>query len=114
MTAIYPVLGQVSPTGTSQTTLYVVPAGKYVVGSTLFLANITHLTSEADILVTVRVRPAGVTAVNKHIIVPGVRIQPRTVETVTAGFSMEAGDLMTVECDVANGLAASLFGTVLP
>jgi hypothetical protein len=112
--AEYPVLGQASPGVTSETDLYEVPPGLSALGSTLFLANITHLTTPADIFVTVRVRPAGVTSAAKHIIVPGIKIRPRQVETITAGFGMVGTDLMTVECSVANGLAATLFGAELP
>ena len=111
MTAIYPVLGQVSPTTTTETSLYAVPALKYAIGSTLVLANVTHLTTEADVFVTVRVRPAGAAALTKHIIVPAIRIRARTAETLTIGMGLATTDLVTVQCSTADGLAATLFGT---
>jgi hypothetical protein len=114
MTANYLVLGQVSPTGTAETTLYTVPSGKSAVISTLFLSNVTHLSAEASIFVTVRVRPAGASAVTKHIIVPGSLILARRALTITAGITLATTDVVTVQSSVANGLAATLCGTEMP
>ena len=111
MTAIYPVLGQVSPTGTAETALYTAPSGKYAIGSTLFLSNITHLGTPANIAVTVRVRPAGAAAANKHIIVPAVLLLPNQSLTMTVGVTLAATDVISVQSSVANGLAATLCGT---
>jgi hypothetical protein len=110
-TATYKVLNQVSPAVTTETTLYTVPAGTQSIVSTLTLSNITHLATPGPITVTVRVRPAGIAAANKHIVVPAVSIPANQAYTLTLGISLATTDVVSVQSSVANGLAASAFGT---
>jgi hypothetical protein len=107
MPAVYKVLGQVSPTNTSEATLYVVPSATEAVGSTLIIANISASAATA----TLRVRPAGIAAANKHIVLPEVTIFPNRALTLTIGLTLEATDLVTLQSSAGNALSASLFGT---
>lgn len=105
--ATYKVLGQVSPTGTTETTLYTVPGGTQAIGATFTLCNITTTT----VKVTVRVRPAGVAAANKHFLLKDVSVYPGTTPVVRGGFTFAATDVVSVQLDTANGIAVHLYGT---
>lgn len=105
--ATYKVLGQVAPTGTTETTLYTVPGGAQSIGATLSICNITTTT----VKVTVRVRPAGVAAANKHFLLKDVAVQPNTTPLVRGGLSLAATDVVSVQLDTANGAAVHLYGT---
>lgn len=114
-TAAYKVLGQSAPSATTETTLYQVPAGTQTIVSTLTLANITHLGTPGPITVTVRVRPGGAAAANQHIVMPAISLPANQAYTLTLGISLTrtsgVGDILSVQSSVANGLAASAFGT---
>lgn len=105
--ATYKVLGQVSPTGTGETGLYTVPGGAQAIGATLTLCNITTTT----VKVTVRVRPGGITAANKHFLLKDVAVDPGTTPLVRGGITLAATDQVTVQADTANGVAVHLYGT---
>lgn len=105
--ASYKVLGQVAPTGTTETTLYTVPGGADAIAATLTICNITTTT----VKVTVRVRPAGAAAANKHFLLKDVAVLPGTTPIVRGGITLDATDLVTVQLDTANGAAVHLYGT---
>lgn len=108
MTAIYKVLGQEAPAVTTEVSLYAVPAAPVsAIGSTLVIANISASTASA----TVRVRPAGISATNKHIIVPAVEIKAHSLLTLTLGITLAGTDVVSVQSSAANAFAFSLFGT---
>lgn len=105
--ATYKVLGQVAPTGTTETTLYMVPGGVQAIAATLSIANITT----TNVKVTVRVRPAGAAAVNKHILLNAVLVYPNTTPLIRGSFTLDATDVVSVQVDTANGAAVHLYGT---
>lgn len=103
----YKVLGQVAPMVTTETTLYTVPGGAESIGSTLTICNITT----ATVKVTVRVRPAGAAAADKHYLLKDVAVDPGTTPLVRGGFTLAATDVVSVQVDTANGAAVHLYGT---
>lgn len=107
--AAYKVLGQVAPTATTETTLYTAPGGAQAIGATLAICNITTTV----VKVTVRVRPAGAAAVNKHYLLKDVSVLPGTTPLVRGGITLAATDVVSVQLDTANGAAVQLFGTEL-
>ncbi len=108
-TETYSVLGQAAPTGTTETTLLTVGAAQQVVASTLAICNITANTCHAD----VNVRPGGAAVANAHANLRNTAIDPYTTLFVTIGLTLAATDVVSVRSDTGNGLAFSLYGTVI-
>lgn len=107
--ASYKVLGQVAPIDTSETTVYAVPGATQAIGTSISICNITTVV----VKVSVRVRPAGVAAANKHYFMKDVSVYPGTTPLVRPVFTLAATDVVSVQCDTANGIAAHLYGTEL-
>lgn len=105
MPTIYKVLGQLLPASTSGT-LYTVPASTDTVVSTINAVNTG--TTTADI--SIAIRPAGATIETKHYIVRSLPVAAKAVFTYTAGVTLDATDVITVESTTSN-VAFSAFGS---
>lgn len=105
MPTIYKVLGQLLPASTSGT-LYTVPASTDTVVSTINAVNTG--TTTADI--SIAVRPAGEPIETKHYVVRSLPVAAKAVFTYTAGITLDATDVITVESTTSN-VAFSAFGS---
>ena len=105
MPTLYKVLGQLLPASTSGT-LYTVPASTDTVVSTINAVNTG--TTTADI--SIAVRPAGATIETKHYIVRSLPLAAKAVFTYTAGVTLDATDVITVESTTSN-VAFNAFGS---
>lgn len=106
MASSYRVLGQSSPSATSNTDLYVVPAATQAVCSTLVIANRAATGSTFR----VAVRPAGAAIANQHYLVYDAIIAANDSIFLTLGISLATTDVVTIYASSAN-LSFSLFGS---
>ena len=105
MANTYKVLGQSLPASTSAT-LYTVPAATETVVSTINATNVGGSTAT----IKIAVRPNGATIENKHYLVFGLQLPAASVFTYTAGITLDATDVITVESNT-NDVAFNAFGS---
>jgi len=105
MATSYKVLGQVSPTLNTLTTLYTVPASTSTVCSTLVISN-----RGVSGLVRVAVRPAGASIDNKHYIIYDVAINQYESSFLTIGITLSTTDVISVYANTSD-FSFSLFGS---
>jgi len=105
MALTYKVLGQSSPSATTNTDLYTVPASTSAVASTLVVCNRGVSTS-----FRVAVRPAGATIANEHYIVYDNLLNQNDSVFLTLGITLATTDVVTVYTNSAN-VSFSLFGS---
>jgi len=106
MATAYKVLGQLNPSATTSTTLYTVPSATETIVSTIAVANLAATSATYRIAV----RPDGESIANKHYIAYDVALGASDSTFITAGFTINATDVVTVYASNAN-LAFSAFGT---
>ena len=100
------VLGQVSPSATTLTTLYTVPADTQAI-----ITNITVTNTTADnIYFRIAVRPNGETIATKHYIVYDSGLTGNSFGHFTMPITVDASDVISVYA-TATGLAFSAFGS---
>jgi hypothetical protein len=105
MATAYKVLGQSSPSATSDTTLYTVPASTSTVASTLVVCN-----RGVSSTFRVAVRPAGATLADEHYIVYDASVNQYDSVFLTLGITLATTDVVTVYASSAD-LSFSLFGS---
>lgn len=105
MATTYKVLGQLLPASTSGT-LYTVPAATDTVVSTINATNTGTTTSD----ISIAIRPAGANIETKHYIVRQLPLAAKAVFTYTAGITLDATDVITVE-STTNNVAFNAFGS---
>ena len=105
MPTLYKVLGQSLPASTTAT-LYTVPASTDTVVSTINAVNTGSTTAD----ISIAVRPAGATLATQHYIVRQLPLAAKAVFTYTAGVTIDATDVITVESTTSN-VAFSAFGS---
>ena len=106
MATTYKVLGQVSPSATSNTDLYTCSATNGAVASTLAICN----RSTYSIAVRVAVRPGGAALLPVHYIVYDTPVAPNNTLFLTIGLALQNTDVVTVYTGTA-GVGFSLFGS---
>lgn len=106
MATAYRVLGQVSPSITTATTLYTVPSATETVVSTLLVCNRGGSTAYFRIAV----RPDGETLADKHYIAYDTSVDPNASIAWTVGLTLNAGDVVTVYANTST-FSFSLFGS---
>lgn len=92
MTVSYKVLGQSSPSATTNTNLYTVGSGKQAIVSTLSIAN--RNTSAGSYRLAVR--PDGATLSSEHYLAYDVAIAGNDTTLITTALALDAGDILTV------------------
>lgn len=102
----YKVLGQSSPSATTATTLYTVPASTSAVTSTLTICNRGASTGTYR----VAIRPAGASLANQHYIVYDNTIATKDTIFLTIGASLAATDVVTIYAS-SGDFSFSLFGS---
>jgi hypothetical protein len=102
----YKVLGQVSPSATTATTLYTVPAATEAVISTVVICN----RSAVNRTFRLAVRPNGATLSNEHYLAYDITVGLSDSTALTLGITMDAGDVLTVYAS-STDLSFSAFGS---
>jgi len=106
MATVYKVLGQSSPSATTATTLYTVPASTSTVVSTITVANLAG--SAATFRISVR--PAAAVQTNAMYIAYDVTVGATDTTTLTLGLTLATTDVITVYASTAN-LAFNAYGS---
>jgi hypothetical protein len=101
----YQVLGQVAPSATTETDLYVVPADHSAVISSLVVCNRGATAATFRISVSV----AGAATSNKDYLYYDLLIPPNETFVFTGGITMDETDEMRVYASTGN-FSFSLFG----
>ena len=97
MPTAYKVLGQISPSATTATTLYTVPASTETVVSTIVVTNQTTAGTYR-----LAIRPDGETLAAKHYIAYDVPLAANETHTYTIGATLNAADIITVYASSAS------------
>lgn len=93
----YKVLGQSSPSATTNTTLYTVPAQKEAVVSSIVVVN-----RGSSGTFRIAVRPNAETIANKHYIAYDETLSSNTRVTLTLGITLDAADVVTIYASSAD------------
>lgn len=106
MPTTYKVLGQSSPSATTNTDLYTVGAGKSAVVSTITVAN--RAASAATFRIAIR--PAGAAIASQHYISYDSTVAANDTTALTIGVTLATTDVITVYASTAN-VSFSAFGS---
>lgn len=106
MPTAYKVLGQVTPSANTDTTLYTVPSATQTVVSTITIAN----TTSAAATFRIAVRPAGATLATQHYIAYDVSVGALDTTALTLGLTLNATDVVTVRASATN-IVFNAFGS---
>ena len=106
MATVYKVLGQSSPSATTATTLYTVPASTSTVVSTITVANLAG----AGATFRISVRPAAAVQTNAMYIAYDVTVGATDTTTLTLGLTLATTDVITVYASAVN-LAFNAYGS---
>ena len=105
MPKVYKILGQSSPSATTNTDVYTVGSGKSAVVSSITVCN--RDTSAASYRIAVR--PSGTAIANSHYVVFGTVIPANDTITLTLGITLSATDVITVYSSTTN-ISFNVFG----
>lgn len=92
MATTYKVLGQSSPSATTDTTLYTCPALTQTIVSSIIVCN----RDSNGATYRIAVRPDGATLANQHYIAYGTTVAANNSTALTLGITLDAGDVITV------------------
>jgi hypothetical protein len=106
MATSYKVLGQISPTAASATTLYTVPTSTQAVISCLVVAYI----STSTLSYRIAIRPDGAALEAKHYLAYDTVIAPNTTTVYNIALCLDAADVITVYESAAD-LSFSAYGS---
>lgn len=106
MATTYKVLGQITPSAASATTLYTVPSATQTVVSTLIACN----QASASCTIRVAVRPDGAAIESKHYLVYDATLAAYQTIAFTLGITGDATDVLTVRSSNAS-TSFSAFGS---
>lgn len=106
MALSYKILGQTSPTSSTNTDLYTVPADTSAIVSTLAVCN----QNSSAISYRVAARKDGGALASSHYIVYNTVIPANDTVTLTFGMSLAATDIVTIYANSAS-VSFTLFGT---
>jgi hypothetical protein len=98
MATTYKVLGQSNPSATTATTLYTCPAGTQTVVSTIMVCNQGATSGTYRIAI----RPNGASLAKEHYVAYDVSIGANTSVGYTAGFTIDASDVVTIYASSAD------------
>jgi hypothetical protein len=105
MTQTYKILGQVAPSGATNTNLYTVPSGTQTIISTISICNTGTISTDYRIAI----RPTGEAISGKHYIAYGAFAEPYNSTFLTLGLSLGSSDVVTVYAG-SGLLSFGLFG----
>lgn len=104
----YKIAGQAAPAANTDTDLYVVPAAKSFVGSSIVICN--RNTAGVNSKFRIAVVPNGESLANKHYLAYDQFVPDRDSVTKTIGMSLATGDKVVVRSD-STDLSFTLFGS---
>lgn len=106
MAKSYKIIGQISPSATTDTTLYTVPSATQLVISSITICN------RAATAATYRIamRPNGETLADKHYIAYGATVPANDTIALTLGLTADAADVITVYASSAS-VSFGVFGS---
>jgi hypothetical protein len=105
MAQTYKVLGQVAPSGATNTDIYTVPSGTQSVISTISVCNSGIVSTDYRIAI----RPTGEAISGKHYIAYNAFAEPYNSTFLTLGLSLGSSDVVTVYAG-SGLLSFGLFG----
>lgn len=108
MAKTYKILGQASPSATTETDLYTVPSATQTVVSSIVVAN----RNIADSTFRISVSANGAATTDKDYLVYDASIIGNTSQTLTLGLTLDATDKIRVYGSSAN-LSFNVFGSEL-
>jgi hypothetical protein len=103
----YKILGQVAPANTNDANLYTVPANTQTIISTISVTNDTA--SSATFRIYTRVNGATAAAVNALYF--DTPLAGNSTLMITAGLSLNAGDIITVRSGTSDAFTFQAFGS---
>lgn len=106
MSYIYKILGQSSPSATTNTDVYTVPSGKQALVSTITVAN----RSSSPATYRIAARPTAESLADKHYIAYDVSVGGNDTTPITIGVSLNSADIITVYSSSAS-VSFGVFGT---
>jgi hypothetical protein len=106
MSTTLKVLGQITPSSETPTTLYTVPAANSAIISTINICN----QSANGAQFRVAIRPAGESLASKHYIAYNTGISGNDSVALTMGITLAATDVVTVYANTAT-MSFSAFGS---
>lgn len=106
MATNYKVLGQSSPSATTDTTLYTCPASTQTVISTITVCN----RASTSATYRIAIRPNGAAISNEHYLVYDVTLGGNATDTYTIGATIDAADVITIRSSTAN-LSFNAYGS---
>lgn len=106
MATAYKVLGQVSPSTTTDTTLYTAPSATSAVISSVVVCN----RSDSTAFFRIAVRPNGESLANKHYIAYDSAVGPNNSIFITIGITIDETDVVSVYSSNSN-LSFSMYGS---
>lgn len=106
-TTTYKVLAQGAPSGTTNSDIYTVGAGKQAVISTISISNTTATAATYRIFI----RVAGAAAATTNALVYDASAAANTTTALTIGVTLGATDVLTVQTGTANALTFMAFGS---
>jgi glucose-6-phosphate dehydrogenase assembly protein OpcA len=106
MPTAYKVLGQVTPSATTDTTLYTVPSSTSAVVATISVCN----RGTASGTFRIAVRPAGASIAAEHYIVFDAALGANATAPFTLGVTLATTDVVTVRASTAD-FSFSAFGS---
>jgi len=106
MATTYKVLGQLSPSAASPTTLYTVPASTETIVSTVTVAN--RAATAGTYRIAVRVN--GAALANSQYIAYDVSLPANASDTLTLGLTLGAADIITAQASTGD-FSFSAFGS---
>jgi hypothetical protein len=107
MATSYKILGQAAPANTSNADLYTVPASTEAVISTLLVTN----TTGTDATCRIFARVAGVAAATSNAIIYDGPVLGNDFQAITAGITLNATDIISVQSGTGNALTFQAFGS---
>jgi len=109
MPTIYKILAQSSPTSTSISNVYTVPAATNTVISTLMICNRANI----NVSYNIALQPAGAALANQHYIAFNSVCPANDSIALTVGVALAATDNVAVQANTTgvNNLGFTLFGT---
>lgn len=106
MPTTYKVLGQQSPSATTATTLYTVPALTSAICSTITVAN----TTASNATFRIAIRPAGAALATQHYVAYDVTVGAYDTTALTLGITLATTDVITVYASTT-GIVFNAYGS---
>jgi hypothetical protein len=108
MAQTYKILGQINPTGNTQSNVYTVPASTSTVISSIMVSN----QSSANLTYSLIVVPTAnytAPAANKYFLARGASVPPNDVVSINLGLTLPANTVLAANAS-SSSLSFSAFG----